>query len=68
MSLKAFHIVFIGVSTLLCFGFGIWLFLPHQESPTAFSMVGGLFSFAAGVGLILYGRRFLQKLKHVSYF
>jgi hypothetical protein len=67
MSLKAFHILFIGVSTVLCFGFGIWLFLPHQVAPGAFSILGGVLSIAAGGGLILYGRRFLEKLKHVSY-
>lgn len=67
MSLKAFHIVFIAVSVLLCFGFGIWLFLPNATESTAVSILGGILSCLVGMGLILYGRRFLRKFKHVSY-
>ncbi|MCI0705905.1 MAG: hypothetical protein L0Y80_00285 [Ignavibacteriae bacterium] len=65
MSLKAFHIVFIVVSILLCFGFGAWLVLAQETS--ALSISGAIVSVTAGVFLIMYAKRFLQKFKKVSY-
>lgn len=59
MSLKGFHIVFIAVSVLLCFGVGAWC--AHQNNFLA--AVGAV---ASGVGLIGYGVYFLKKLKKVS--
>jgi glucose-6-phosphate-specific signal transduction histidine kinase len=68
MSLKAFHLIFITASCALAFGFAVW------EVKTYFSDEGRLRdllfaigSLAAGVGLIIYERYFLKKLKHVSY-
>ena len=68
MSLKAFHIVFITASTLLSFGFGAWAlreYLSEGASPTNLTMAA--LSVASGVGLIVYGRYFLKKLKTVGY-
>ena len=59
LSLKAVHIVFISFSVLLAFGFGLWAIYFHQ-------MLMGLVSFAIGIVLILYGIRFLRKLRHIS--
>ena len=67
MSLKAFHIVFIAVSVLLCFGFGVWLFIPNAHETTAVTVVGGILSFGAGLGLLIYGKYFLRKFKNISY-
>ena len=67
MSLKAFHILFIVVSILLCFGFGIWLLLSGAVGSETVSIGGSIASFAAGLGLIMYAKRFLQKFKKVSY-
>ena len=64
MSLKAFHIFFIGVSTLCAFGFGYWLL---QSGNSIANVLGALLSFLTGIALILYGNRFLKKLKHVSF-
>lgn len=67
MSLKAFHIVFVMVSTLLALGFGAWAirdYRLHQEMP---SLVLGLGSLLGSVALVAYGRWFLRKLKGVSY-
>jgi hypothetical protein len=68
MSLKAFHVLFITASSALAFGCGVWglrdFFSPDGQ---ASSLVFGLGSLAVGLGLILYERYFLKKLKRVSY-
>jgi membrane protein DedA with SNARE-associated domain len=67
MSLKAFHIVFVMVSTLLALGFGAWAirdYRLHHEMP---SLVLGIGSLLGSVALVWYGRWFLRKLKSVSY-
>ena len=68
MSLKTFHIAFIIVSATLAFGFSVWLVKMYLENNGAMYITGSAFSFLAGVGLIVYGIRFLKKLKHVSFF
>lgn len=67
MSLKAFHIVFIAMSVLTAFGFATWLFLGYAESRAVGLFISGVVSIFAGLGLIVYGFRFLRKLKHVSF-
>jgi hypothetical protein len=68
MSLKAFHLIFITASCALAFGCGVWA-LKDYFSPdgSPWDLVFGLGSLAIGVGLILYERYFLKKLKKVSY-
>jgi hypothetical protein len=68
MSLKAFHLVFITASTALAFGCGVWG-LKHYWSPDGrlLDLLFGLGSVIAGVGLIIYERYFLKKLKDVEY-
>jgi hypothetical protein len=68
MSLKAFHLIFITASSVLALGCGVWA-LKDFFSPEgrASDLIFGLGSFAAGIGLILYERYFLKKLKKVSY-
>jgi hypothetical protein len=68
MSLKAFHVLFITASSALAFGCGAWG-LRDYFSPDgrAWDLVFGLGSLAVGIGLILYERYFLKKLKRVSY-
>jgi hypothetical protein len=68
MSLKAFHLIFISASSALAFGCAVWgLKSFFSEGGTAWDLVFGLGSLAAGVGLIFYERYFLKKLKQVSY-
>ncbi len=68
MSLKAFHVIFITASSALAFGFAVWelksFFSPEGRG---WDLVLGLGSVAAGIGLIVYERYFLKKLKDVSY-
>ena len=68
MSLKAFHLIFITASSALAFGCGVWgLKSFFSEGGRAWDLVFGLGSLVTGIGLILYERYFLKKLKQVSY-
>jgi hypothetical protein len=67
MSLKAFHIVFITVSTLLFVGFGVWSLRMYQHSGGTANLAFGIGSLVGAVALVIYGRFFLKKLKSVSY-
>ena len=60
MSLKAFHVFFVAVSTLLVLGLGAWS-LVHGFTGL------GVGSFVAAAVLVWYGLWFLRKLKNVSY-
>ena len=62
MSLKAFHIFFIMVSSLTVIGFGVWC-LVSGAAGKAMYMVMGVSSLIVGVGLIVYGKKFLEKMK-----
>ena len=66
MSLKAFNIFFIAVSALTAFGFGGWGVYQHLNASNIPFLVMGLFSILIGVALIIYGRRFLEKFRHIS--
>ena len=68
MSLKAFHVIFITASCALAFGCGIWGLKDYWSSDgRLFDLLFGVGSLATGVGLIVYERYFLKKLKKVSY-
>ena len=67
MSLKAFHIVFVTASTLLCIGFSAWSVKQYFTSGRVSDLVYGIASLIAAVGLVIYGKYFLKKLKHISY-
>jgi hypothetical protein len=66
MSLKAFHIAFITISTLLAVGFGIWELKGYATSDDVLQLTAGIVSLLAAAGLVVYGVRFMRKLKHVS--
>jgi hypothetical protein len=63
MSLKAFHLVFILLSILFTFVFGIWGVVNGGTS----ELVMGVLSLIGTVGMSVYLFFFLKKLKHVSY-
>ncbi len=67
MSLKAFHIVFVVASTLLAFGFAVWSLMTYSDGKRLVDLVFGIVSALCGMGLIVYGRYFLKKLKNISY-
>lgn len=66
MSLKAFHIFFISVSTLLAVGFAAWEIKGYTTSGDILQLFAGIASLVAATGLGVYGIRFMRKLKHVS--
>jgi hypothetical protein len=68
MSLKAFHIVFITVSSALALGCGVWLLVSgFSADGTKEDIFFGSGSLVGAAALIFYGRYFLKKLKNVSY-
>jgi hypothetical protein len=68
MSLKAFHFLFIVVAILLALGFAGWS-LMNYYSPVGrrSDLLTGVASVALAVGLVIYERFFVKKLKKVSY-
>jgi len=67
MSLKAFHIAFISLSSLLCFGCSAWGLSNYLQSPTSGYLLFAIAGLLGGIGLIVYGVRFLRKLKGISF-
>ena len=67
MSLKAFHIVFIIISTLLAFGLTAWAWVSYSHTSRLADLGLGIGSLVAGVALLFYGKYFLKKLKNISY-
>lgn len=63
MSLKAFHIFFITVSVLLCFGFGAWCLGSDDARGNASYRTAGWISFVSGAGLVVYEVVVVRKLK-----
>jgi hypothetical protein len=68
MSLKAFHVFFITLSCLLCFGCGAWE-LKNGASPDGArtDTLFGIAAILAGLALIGYEVYFLKKTKNVSF-
>ena len=66
MSLKAFHIVFIAISTLLALGCGLWELTNFSSTGEIVHLLLGILAIAGAVGLVIYAVRFMRKLKHVS--
>ena len=67
MSLKAFHIIFIIVSTLFSFGTGIFCLKSHSASPDTTLFILGVALNVGGVALLVYGKYVLKKLKRISF-
>jgi len=68
MSLKAFHVIFITASSLMLFGFGVWMLRAYRGPEGASSDLGwAVGAIVSGVSLLVYEGFFLKKLKNVSY-
>ncbi len=63
MSLKHFHIAFITIVVLSSWLFGAWCLLS-RGLPSMFTFMGWA-SLAGGLGLLIYGIRFLKKIRNV---
>jgi hypothetical protein len=66
VSLKAFHVFFIVVSTLCALMLGTWGVMEHSRSGNGGALLIGIGGFAAAVVLVVYGLWFLRKLRGVS--
>jgi hypothetical protein len=68
MSLKAFHIFFVVVSSLLGAGFSGWaLRNALSDAGTAIDWVYGIGGLVATAALVVYGVFVYKKLKRFSY-
>ncbi len=68
MSLKAFHVLFITISSAMAFGCGVWGIHNHfSPAPGPFDLWLGVGGVLAGIGLVVYEIRFLKKTKGESY-
>jgi hypothetical protein len=68
MSLKAFHVIFITISSLMLFGFGAWMLRAYRSPEgVAGDLAWAIVALTAAVGLLVYEGFFLKKLKNVSY-
>ena len=66
MSLRAVHICFISLSTLLAFGFGLWAVRSYPGSGNPTSLGLGIASFLGGIFLIGYLFWFIWKMKRAE--
>lgn len=67
MSLKAFHVVFVLASTLLCVGLGVFFGSEYLNTHATGTLLLASASLLGVVVLVVYGVWFLKKLKGVSY-
>jgi hypothetical protein len=68
MSLKAFHIFFIALASLMTLGCGVWaLRMYSAPEPRAWQLWFGIGALLVSCSLMIYGRSFLKKTKNVSY-
>jgi hypothetical protein len=68
MSLKAFHIFFISLASLMTLGCGVWALKTYfSPDPRPWQLWFGLGALLVSVALMVYGRNFLKKMKGVSY-
>jgi hypothetical protein len=63
MSLRMFHMVFIGVSVVLAAFVAAWAVQQYQAAQAAIYAVTAALALAAGGGLIAYGTAFQRKTK-----
>lgn len=66
MSLKAFHLFFIGVSTVLALGFASWCFMEYRAQSNALYALAGGAAAASAAALVYYGLRFARRLKGIG--
>jgi len=67
MSLKAFHVVFITASVLMALGVAAWSLVKYFDLGQMVDLLLGIGSALSAIGLIVYGRYVLKKLKNISY-
>ncbi len=66
MSLKVFHIIFTGCTSLLFLFLGVLSSIRYSESGDTIILLCSISSFGLTAGGIYYGKNFIQKYKHLS--
>jgi uncharacterized membrane protein YciS (DUF1049 family) len=66
MSLKIVHIVFVVSAIALSLGVGAQQLVAFHGGGGNGALVSGLFWVAAGITLMVYGRRVVRKLRQLS--
>tara|TARA_B100000809_G_scaffold147615_1_gene145128 strand:+ start:73 stop:270 length:198 start_codon:yes stop_codon:yes gene_type:complete len=64
ISLKTFHLFFIGLAILLTIGYGIFELIT-PSNPGIVSVIFAVFSFIIGGALMIYFFRIMQKFKTI---
>jgi hypothetical protein len=65
MSLRSFHLVFIGISVMLAAFVAAWAGQQYRELYAVRYAVTAMAALATGVGLAFYGAAFQRKTKHL---
>lgn len=66
MSLKAFHILFISVSTVLSAVFALWCFREFARTDQPAALAGGVLGAVGVAALLVYGVRFVKRARRVG--
>ena len=66
MSLRFFHIVFITLSALMSLLVGLWAIDAYRGDGSSMWMMLAVFAFVGGGGLVVYGNRFLHKMRKLG--
>jgi hypothetical protein len=65
MSLRSFHLFFIGISVILAGFFSAWSIGEYRAAHDAVYVVVAAASALTAVGLAMYGAAFQRKTKHL---
>jgi hypothetical protein len=63
MSLRTFHLVFVGASVILALGLGAWGIDAYRARGDASALILALLGFLFGAAFAVYGFRVRTKLK-----
>jgi uncharacterized membrane protein YdjX (TVP38/TMEM64 family) len=66
MSIKAFHFLFITLSVLLCWTFAYWCLTSEIAEGQLMYQTAGPLALLCGLGLIVYGYKFRQKMRRLN--
>jgi hypothetical protein len=67
MSLKAFHLVFVTVTTMLSFVVAGWAVMQFLDTRHAGYLAAAAGALACGAAMVYYGKVFLKKFKDIGY-
>lgn len=66
MSLKAVHVFFIACCILLSFLVGAWGLQQYRLEDSSSGLALSIVFYATGVTLVIYGMRFVQKIRELG--